>query len=92
MLPDFSKTFKIYTDDSVVAIGVVLMQDTHLIEFKSHNINVTERRYKGQEKELTIIMHYLRIWRRYIIGSKFMVKTDNVATRYFYSQKNITPK
>ena len=60
MLPDFSKTFEIYTDASVFAIGGVLMQATHPIEFKIRKLNETERRYKVQEKEMTIIMHCLR--------------------------------
>ena len=38
------------------------------------------------------IVHCLRTWRHYLLGSKFVVKTDNVATRYFQSQKKITPK
>ena len=45
-----------------------------------------------QENVMTVIVHCLRMWRHYLIGSKFVVKTNNVATSYFNSQKNITPK
>ena len=41
---------------------------------------------------MTTIVHFLRTWRHYLLGSKFVVKTDNVATSYFQSQKKITPK
>ena len=41
---------------------------------------------------MTAIVHCLRTWRHYLLGSKFVVKTDNVATSYFQSQKKITPK
>ena len=46
----------------------------------------------GAREEIMTIMHCLRKWRHYLLGSKFVVKTDNVATSYFQSQKNITPK
>ncbi|MCF8701926.1 DDE-type integrase/transposase/recombinase, partial [Corynebacterium sp. MC-10] len=74
------------------AIGGVLMQDKHPIAFESRKLNETERRYTVQEKEMTAIVHCLRTWRHYLLGSKFIVQTDNVATSYFQSQKKLTPK
>nr|XP_016437676.1 PREDICTED: uncharacterized protein LOC107763697 [Nicotiana tabacum] len=41
---------------------------------------------------MTDIVHFLRTWRYYFLGSRFVVKTDNVATRYFQMQKKLTPK
>ncbi|PKI56558.1 hypothetical protein CRG98_023084 [Punica granatum] len=38
------------------------------------------------------IVHYIWTWRHYILGSKFVVKTNNVATSYFQSQNKLTPK
>ncbi|CAN4076900.1 unnamed protein product [Withania somnifera] len=68
------------------------MQDGHPISYESRKPNDTERRYTVQEKEMTTIVHCLRIWRHYLLGSKFIVMTDNVATSYFQSQKKLTPK
>ena len=45
-----------------------------------------------QEKEMTAIVHCLRTWRHYLLGSHFIVKIDNVATSYFQTQKKISPK
>ena len=45
-----------------------------------------------RRKRMTVIMHCPRIWRHYLLGSKFVVTTDNVAISYFQSQKKITPK
>lgn len=53
---------------------------------------ITEQRYTGQEKEMTAVVHCLRTWRHYLLGSKFVVKTDNVATSYFLMPKKLTPK
>ena len=91
-LPDHTKVFKVHTDASDFAIGGVLMQERHLIAFESHKLNDTERRYTVQEEEMTAIVHCLRTWRHYILGSHFIVKTDNVATSYFQTQKKLSPK
>ena len=79
-LPDHTKVFEVHTDASDFAIGGVLMQEGHPIAFESRKLNDTERRYTVQEKEMTAIIHCLRTWRHYLLGSHFIVKTDNVAT------------
>ncbi|RVX18881.1 Transposon Tf2-12 polyprotein [Vitis vinifera] len=58
----------------------------------SRKLNDAERRYTVQEKEMTAIVHCLRTWRHYLLGSHFIVKTDNVATSYFQTQKKLSPK
>ena len=68
------------------------MQDRHLITFKNRKLNDTERRYTVQKKEMTAIIHCLHTWRHYLLGSHFIVKTDNVATSYFQTQKKLSRK
>lgn len=80
-LPDHTKPFEVRTDASDFAIGGVLMQEGHPIAYESRKLNETERRYTVQEKEMTAVVHCLRTWRHYLLGSRFVVKTDNVATR-----------
>ncbi|GMJ08340.1 hypothetical protein HRI_004503200 [Hibiscus trionum] len=41
---------------------------------------------------MSAIIHYLRVWRHYLLGSKFLIMTDNVATSYFQTQKKLNPK
>lgn len=41
---------------------------------------------------MTAVVHCLRTWRHYLRGSRFVVKTDNIATSYFQSQKKLSPK
>ena len=41
---------------------------------------------------MTAIIHCLSTWRHYLLGSHFIVKTDNVATSYFQTQKKLSPK
>ena len=88
-LPDHTKVFEVHTDASDFATGRVLMQERRPIAFESYD---TERRYTVQEKEMTAIVHCLRTWRHYLLGSHFVVKTDNIATSYFQTQKKLSPK
>ncbi|GKV33019.1 hypothetical protein SLEP1_g41575 [Rubroshorea leprosula] len=91
-LPDYGRPFEMHADASDLAIGGVLMQDGHPIAFESRKLNDTERRYPVHDKEMTAIVHCLRVWRHYLLGSRFVIKTDNVATSYFQRQKKLTPK
>ncbi|GJR65635.1 putative nucleotidyltransferase, ribonuclease H [Tanacetum coccineum] len=91
-LPDVTMPFELHMDASNFSIGGVLMQDGHPIAFESRKLNETERKYTVQEKEMTEIVHCLRIWRHYLLGSRFVIKTDNIATSYFQTQKKLSPK
>ena len=91
-LPYHTKVFEVHTDASDFSIRGVLMQERRPIAFKSRKLNETERRYTIQEKEMTAIIHCLRTWRHYLLGSHFIMKTDNVATSYFQTQKKLSPK
>ena len=82
-LPDHTKPFKVHIDTSNFAFGGVLMKEGHPIAFESRKVNDTEQRYTVQEKEMTAVVHCLRVWRHYLLGAQFLVLTDNVATSYF---------
>ena len=91
-LLDHTKPFEIQTDASDFAIGGVLVQDGHPIAFESRKLNDTEHRYTVQENEMTTIIHCLRVWRHYLLGSHFTIMTNNVATSYFQTQKKLSSK
>ncbi|PKI58979.1 hypothetical protein CRG98_020624 [Punica granatum] len=69
-LPCYGKPFEVETDASDFAISGVLMQDGHLIAFESRKLSDIERQYTVQEKEMTAVVHCLRTWRHYLLGSK----------------------
>ena len=55
-------------------------------------LSETERRYTALEKDLLVVIHYLRVWRNYFLGSKFIVKIDNAIVSHFLTQPKLTPK
>ena len=91
-LPDVSRPFEVQTDASDFALGGVLLQEGHPVAYESHKLSEAERRYTAQEKEMLAVVHCLRVWRHYLLGSKFVVKTDNSAVSHFFTQPKLTPK
>ncbi|KAL0404247.1 UNVERIFIED_CONTAM: Transposon Tf2-11 polyprotein [Sesamum radiatum] len=91
-LPDMSKPFVVETDASDFALGGVLMQNGHPVAFESRKLKDVERRYSVHEKELLAVVHYLRLWRHYLLGSPFVVKTDNTAVSHFMTQPKLTSR
>ncbi|KAL0304836.1 UNVERIFIED_CONTAM: Retrovirus-related Pol polyprotein from transposon [Sesamum calycinum] len=89
-LPDMSKPFTVETDASDFALGGLLLQDGHPVAFESRKLKDIEWRYSVHEKELLAVVHCLRLWRHYLLGSPFVVKTDNTAVSHFMSQPNLT--
>ncbi|GMJ12439.1 hypothetical protein HRI_004913100 [Hibiscus trionum] len=90
--PDHTKPYELHTDTPDFSIGGVLIQDGHPIAYESRKLNDTKRRYTVQEKDMTAIFHYLRVWRHYLLGAKVLILTHNVATSYFQTQKKLSPK
>jgi hypothetical protein len=91
-LPDFTLPFVLECDASGEGIGAVLMQGVHPIVFKSRKLSQPERLYSIYDKEMLAIMHALTKFRQYLVGSKFMVKTDHNSLKYFLEQKDLSER
>jgi hypothetical protein len=91
-LPDFEKPFEMHTDASDRAIGGVLVQEGHPVAFESRKLNDAEQNYSTHEKEMTTVVHCLGIWRVYMLGPKFVVKTDNIANTFFWTEKKLSQR
>jgi hypothetical protein len=68
------------------------MQGGHPIVFESRNLSQPERLYFIYDKEMLAIMHALTKFRQYLVGSKFMVKTDHNSLKYFLEQKDLSER
>ena len=91
-LPDISKPFEVQTDASDFALGGVLLQEGHPIAYESCKLSGAKYRYTTQEKEMLAVIYCLRVWRHNILGSKFVVKTDNIGVSHFFTQPKLTAK
>jgi hypothetical protein len=91
-LPDFDKEFKIHSDASDFAIGGVPVQEGKPVAFESKKLSETERRWPTHEKEMWVVIHYLKTWGHYIGSKDVVVWTDNVTLKYFATQPKLSSK
>jgi hypothetical protein len=73
---DIQKGFDIYCDASGQGLGCVLIQEGHVIAYVSRQLRKHELNYPTHDLELAAVVHALKIWRHYIMGTKCQVYTD----------------
>jgi hypothetical protein len=91
-LPDFAQPFTVECYASGEGIGVVRMQNRHPIVYESRKLRGPELLYTIYDKEMPTIMHALAKFRQYLVGAKFVVRTDHNNLKYFLDQKYLNER
>ncbi|XP_059073712.1 uncharacterized protein LOC131874383 [Cryptomeria japonica] len=68
------------------------MQNHHLIVYESRKLKDNEKLYSTYDKEMLTIMHALSKFRQYLVGRKFIVRTDHNSLKYFLRQKDLNER
>jgi hypothetical protein len=91
-LPDFSKPFILETDASGLAMGAVLMQNSHPIAFFSKPFCPRLWRSSTYIRELHAITIAVKKWRQYLLGHPFIIFTDHQSLKELLIQVVQTPE
>jgi ribonuclease HI len=86
---DLQKSFDFYCDASRQGLGCVLMQEGHVIAYASRQLRKHELNYPTHDLELAAVVHALKIWRHYIMGTKCQIYTDHKSLKYIFTQKDL---
>ena len=86
-LLDFTKTFVLECDALGKGIGVVLMQDGRPLAFTSKKLSKINLGKSIYEKEMFTILHAMDLWRPYLLGQRFQIKTNHQSLKYFFEQR-----
>jgi hypothetical protein len=89
VMPDLQKGFNIYCDACGQGLGCVLMQEGYVIAYASRQLRKHELNYPTHDLELVAVVHALKIWRHYIMGTKCQVYTDHKSLKYVFTQKDL---
>ena len=60
------------------------MQDNHVICYESRKLKDCEKNYATHDLELVSIIHALKMWRHYLMGIKFELRTTHYGLKYLF--------
>jgi hypothetical protein len=89
VMPDLQKGFDIYCDACGQGLECVLMKEGHVIAYASRQLQKNELNYPTHGLELAAVVHALKIWRHYIMGTKCQVYTDHKSLKHIFTQKDL---
>ena len=78
------KDFVVCTDACGQGLGRVLMQGKHVICYESRKLKEHEKNYATHDIELAAILHALKVWRHYLMGRIFELRTDHCVLKYLF--------
>jgi hypothetical protein len=87
--PDKSKAFDVYCDASGIRLGCVLMQNNRVIAYASRALRTYEQNYPTHDLELAAVIHALKIWSHYLMGTKCNIYTDQKSLKYIFTQADL---
>ena len=84
--PDENSSIILDTDASDIGIGAVLSQvqdgRERVIAYASRKLNKAERRYCVTRRELLAIINFVKHFKHYLYGRKFLIRTDHGSLRW----------
>jgi hypothetical protein len=68
------------------------MLEGHVIAYVSRQLRKHELNYLTHDLELAAVVHALKIWRHYVMGTKCQIYTDHKSLKYIFTQKDLNPR
>jgi hypothetical protein len=87
--PENNKPFDVYCDASGTGLGCVLMQDNRVIAYASRALKSHEQNYSTHDLELAVVVHALKMWRHYLMGTHCNIYTNHKSLKYIFTQTDL---
>lgn len=84
---NFKKDFLVESDASGTGLDVVLMQKGNPIVYMSHKLKSKGLYLSAYVKEMMVVLLTVKKWMQYLLGRRFIIKTDQKRLKYLLDQK-----
>jgi hypothetical protein len=91
-IADLDEDFVVCTDACKEGLGGVLTQKDHVVCYESRKLKEHERNYATHDLELATIVHALKMWRHYLMGRKFELRTDHCGLKHLFGQPTLNAR
>ena len=68
------------------------MQEGWVIYYASHKLKPHEEQYATHDLELVVVILALKLWRHYLVGKSFTLKTDHQSLQYIFTQRDLNAR
>ena len=68
------------------------MQEEQVIAYESRKLKNYEQNYAPHDLKLAAIVHALQMWRHYLIGKRFELRSDHQSLKYTFTQQNLNAR
>ena len=89
ILPDQTTDYEVYCDTSRQGLGAVLIQEGRVFSYATRQLRPHELNYATHDLELAAVVHALKTWRHFLIGSRCDVYMDHKSLKYIFTQKEL---
>jgi predicted RNA-binding protein with PIN domain len=87
--PDSGKPFDVYYGAFGTGLGCVLMQDNQVIVYASRALRPHEQNYPTHDLDLAAVVHALKMWRHYLMGTHYNIFTDHKSLKCIFTQADL---
>ncbi|RVW69998.1 Retrovirus-related Pol polyprotein from transposon 17.6 [Vitis vinifera] len=90
-LLNFTQRFVIECDASGIGLGAILTQENRPVAYYSQALKGSALSLSTYETEMLAIVKAIKLWRPYLLGKPFTVRTNQKSLKYLLEQRITTP-
>jgi hypothetical protein len=85
-ITDLDEDFVMCTDACKEGLDEFLSKKDHVVCYESQKLKENERNYSTHDLESTTIVHALKMWRHYLMGQRFELRTYLYGLKHLFGQ------